>query len=81
MNEQYVKGAADKVAGKTKEVAGHVTGSKKLETEGKVDQLKGAVRNLACDAKDAPKVRKIRFKGSSALSVQVEGENLTCSIS
>ena len=37
MNEQYVRGAANKVAGRTKEVAGHVTGSKKLETEGKVD--------------------------------------------
>jgi uncharacterized protein YjbJ (UPF0337 family) len=55
MNEQHVKGAADKVAGKTKEVVGHVTGSKKLETEGKVDQVKGAVRNLAGDAKDAGK--------------------------
>jgi uncharacterized protein YjbJ (UPF0337 family) len=55
MNEQYVKGAADKVTGKIKEVAGHVTGSKKLETKGKVDQVKGAVRNLAGDAKDAGK--------------------------
>ena len=40
MNEQYVKGAADKVAGKIKEFAGRVTGNKKLETEGKVDQVK-----------------------------------------
>lgn len=55
MNEEYVKGAADKVAGKTKEVAGHVTGNKKLETEGKVDQIKGAVHNAAGDAKDAGK--------------------------
>jgi uncharacterized protein YjbJ (UPF0337 family) len=55
MNEQHVKGAADKVAGKIKELAGHITGSKKLETEGKVDQVKGAVRNLAGDAKDAGK--------------------------
>jgi uncharacterized protein YjbJ (UPF0337 family) len=55
MNELHAKGAADKVAGKAKEVAGHVTGNKKLETEGKVDQVKGAVRNLAADAKDAGK--------------------------
>jgi uncharacterized protein YjbJ (UPF0337 family) len=55
MNEQHAKGAADKVAGKIKEFAGRVTGNKKLETEGKVDQVKGAVRNAAGDAKDAGK--------------------------
>jgi hypothetical protein len=32
MDKEHVKGAADKVAGKTKEVAGHATGNKKLET-------------------------------------------------
>jgi uncharacterized protein YjbJ (UPF0337 family) len=55
MNEQYVKGAADKVAGKIKEFAGRVTGNKKLETEGKVDQVKGAIHNAVGDAKDAGK--------------------------
>ena len=55
MNEQHAKGAADKVAGKIKEFAGRVTGNKKLETEGKVDQLKGAIHNAAGDAKDAGK--------------------------
>jgi uncharacterized protein YjbJ (UPF0337 family) len=55
MNELHAKGAADKVAGKAKEVAGHVTGNKKLETEGKVDQVKGAVHNAAGDAKDVGK--------------------------
>jgi uncharacterized protein YjbJ (UPF0337 family) len=55
MNKEHVKGAADNVAGKTKEVAGHITGNKKLEAEGKVDQAKGAVRNAAGDAKDAGK--------------------------
>jgi uncharacterized protein YjbJ (UPF0337 family) len=49
-----VKGAADNVAGKTKQVAGHVTGNKKLETKGKVDQ-EGAVLNAAGNAKDAGK--------------------------
>ena len=55
MNQQHAKGAADKVAGKIKEFAGRVTGNKKLETEGKVDQVKGAIHNAAGDAKDAGK--------------------------
>jgi uncharacterized protein YjbJ (UPF0337 family) len=46
------KGPTDKVTGKTKEVAGHVTGNKKLETQGKVDQLKGAAHSAAGNAKD-----------------------------
>jgi uncharacterized protein YjbJ (UPF0337 family) len=53
MNEQYVKGAADKVAGKIKSFAGRGTGNKKLETKGKVD--KGAVHNAVGDAGDAGK--------------------------
>ena len=53
MNEQHVKGAVDKVAGKIKEFAGRVTGNKKLETKGNADQVKGAVHNVAGDAKDA----------------------------
>jgi uncharacterized protein YjbJ (UPF0337 family) len=55
MDKEHVKGAAHKVAGTTKEVAGHVTGNKKLETKGKVDQLKGAAHSAAGDAKDAGK--------------------------
>jgi uncharacterized protein YjbJ (UPF0337 family) len=55
MDEEHVKGVADKVVGKTKEVAGHVTGDKKLETEGKVDQAKGTIRDKVGDAKDAGK--------------------------
>jgi uncharacterized protein YjbJ (UPF0337 family) len=55
MNEQHAKGVADRVAGKIKEFAGRVTGNKKLETEGKVDQVKGAIHNAAGDAKDAGK--------------------------
>jgi uncharacterized protein YjbJ (UPF0337 family) len=55
MDKEHVKGAIDNVVGKTKEVAGHVTGNKKLETEGKIDQVKGAVHNAAGDAKDAGK--------------------------
>ena len=55
MDKEHVKGAVDKAVGKTKEVAGHATGNKKLETEGKVDQVKGAAHNAAGDVKDAGK--------------------------
>jgi uncharacterized protein YjbJ (UPF0337 family) len=55
VDKEHVKGAAAKVAGKIKEVTGHVTGNKKLETDGKVDQLKGAAHSAAGDAKDAGK--------------------------
>jgi uncharacterized protein YjbJ (UPF0337 family) len=55
MDKEHVKGATDNVVGKTKEVAGHVTGNNKLKAEGKADQLKGAVHNAAGDAKDAGK--------------------------
>ena len=55
MDKEHVKGATDKVVGKTKEVAGHVTGDKNLETEGKLDQVKGAIHKKVGDAKDAGK--------------------------
>ncbi len=55
MNSEHVKGAAEKGEGKVKEAAGHVTGNKDLENEGKVDQVKGAVHNAAGNAKDAVK--------------------------
>jgi uncharacterized protein YjbJ (UPF0337 family) len=52
MDEEHVKGAVDDAVGKTKEAAGHAVGSKKLETEGKVDQAKGAAHKAAGDVKD-----------------------------
>jgi uncharacterized protein YjbJ (UPF0337 family) len=55
MDKDHVKGAADTVVGKTEEVVGHVTGNKKLEAEGKIDQVKGAIHNALGDAKDAGK--------------------------
>ena len=55
MDKEHVKGATDSVVGKTKEVAGHFRGNKNLETECKVDRVKGAVHNAAGDAKDAGK--------------------------
>jgi uncharacterized protein YjbJ (UPF0337 family) len=53
MDKEHMKGAVGKAVGKIKEAAGHAAGSKKLEAEGKVDQVKGAAHNAAGDAKDA----------------------------
>ena len=39
MDKEHIKGAADNVVVKTKEVAWHATGNNKLETDGKVDQV------------------------------------------
>ena len=55
MDKEHVKGAADDVVGKIEEVAGHASGNKKLEREGKVDQAKGAIHNAVGNAKDAGK--------------------------
>jgi uncharacterized protein YjbJ (UPF0337 family) len=53
MDKEHVKGAVDNAIGKTKEAVGHAVGSKKLKTEGKVDQAKGAAHNATGDVKDA----------------------------
>jgi uncharacterized protein YjbJ (UPF0337 family) len=55
MDKEHVKGAADTVVGKTEAVVGHVNSNKKLEIEGKIDQVKGAIHNVVGDAKDAGK--------------------------
>ncbi len=55
MNKEHLKGAAEKGKGKIKEAAGHLTGNKKLEVEGRIDQVKGVVHNVAGDVKDAVK--------------------------
>ncbi len=55
MNNEHVKGAAEKGEGKIKEVVGPVTGDRKLENEGKVYQVKGAVHTALGDVKDASK--------------------------
>jgi uncharacterized protein YjbJ (UPF0337 family) len=38
--------------GAVKEVVGKVTGSKKMEAEGKLDKAKGTIQNVAGDVKD-----------------------------
>ena len=55
MNKEHVKGAAEKAKGKIKETIGHVTGNKKLENQGRVDEAKGAAHIAAAHAKDAAK--------------------------
>jgi uncharacterized protein YjbJ (UPF0337 family) len=53
MDKEHVKGAADKAKGSIKDAAGKLTGDTKLQTEGKVDKLKGEMHNVAGDIKDA----------------------------
>lgn len=55
MNNEHVKGAAEKGGGKIKEVAGRIAGDRKLENEGKVDQVKGAIHSAVGDVKDSAK--------------------------
>ncbi len=55
MDKEHVKGAVDNAVGKTKEATGHAVGNKKPETEGQVDQVRGAAHNAAGDLKNAIK--------------------------
>ena len=48
-------GFIDKLKGKTKEVAGAVTGDKGTENEGKIDQAKGSVKNAGENLKERGK--------------------------
>ena len=61
MNKDHIEGTAEEAKGKTKEFAGKATGDKKLESEGKVDQLVGKAQQAWGNAKDAAKEA---FKGS-----------------
>lgn len=45
----------DKLKGKAKEAAGHVTDNEKLIAEGQADQAKGDLKSAAEKAKDAAK--------------------------
>ena len=55
MNNEHVKGAADKAKGAVKDAVGGLTGNDKLQAEGKIDKAKGAAHNAAGNAKDAAK--------------------------
>ena len=51
MNKDQVKGRIDKATGKVKEVAGKVVGNRKLEEEGRAEEIAGKVRAGYGDAK------------------------------
>ena len=55
MDREHVKGTADKAKGTIEDVAGKVTGDKKLESEGKLDKAKGSARKAVGDLKDTVK--------------------------
>lgn len=55
MDKEHIKGAADQIKGKAKEVTGLVSGDRKLEHEGTADQVKGSLHHAAGEAKDAGK--------------------------
>ncbi len=48
-------GTVDKIKGNIKESAGKVTGDKRLETEGKTDQVKGDVKKATDNVSEAAK--------------------------
>jgi uncharacterized protein YjbJ (UPF0337 family) len=52
MARERVSGAFNKVMGAVKEAVGKVTGSKKLQAEGKADRAMGTIQNVAGDLKD-----------------------------
>jgi uncharacterized protein YjbJ (UPF0337 family) len=53
MNNDTVKGEAEKLGGKLKEAVGNVTHNDKLKTEGQAEQVKGGARKAVGHAKDA----------------------------
>lgn len=54
-SEKKFENTKDKVFGKAKEVGGKVTGDKELESEGKVQNAFGKVKEKIDDAKDTAK--------------------------
>jgi uncharacterized protein YjbJ (UPF0337 family) len=55
VDKDRVDGSATNLGGKIKEGAGKLTGDSKLESEGKLDQVKGKVQNAIGGIKDAIK--------------------------
>lgn len=53
MNNEHVKGAADKAKGAVKDAVGKATGNDRLRTEGQFDKVKGEMHKTAGDVKDA----------------------------
>ncbi|HFI0446940.1 TPA: CsbD family protein [Streptococcus suis] len=55
MSVDKLNAKKDELVGTAKKVTGKVTGDKELETEGKVEELKGKAESILADAKDAVK--------------------------
>ena len=54
----------DKVKGKAKQAGGVLSGNRKLEAEGKVDEAKGKVKGAAEEVKHAVKVAARKTSGT-----------------
>jgi uncharacterized protein YjbJ (UPF0337 family) len=52
MDKDRIAGTAHEAKGKVKEVAGSMTGDRKLESEGKAEKIGGKVQNAVGNAKD-----------------------------
>ncbi len=55
MDNQRIKGVAQKIKGGVEQAVGKLTGNKKLETEGKIDKAAGSIRVAVGEAKDTIK--------------------------
>lgn len=64
---------ADDISGKAKEVTGEVTGDDKLKAEGKLDQIKGDLKDKAEEAKD--KVGDAVNEGLDKVRDTLEGDD------
>ncbi len=53
MDKDRIKGAAQKLKGSIEKTVGRLVGSRKLETEGKIDNAAGSVRTAVGEVKDA----------------------------
>jgi uncharacterized protein YjbJ (UPF0337 family) len=63
MDKDRIKGVAQKIKGSFKLAVGKMTGSKKLENQGRVDSAAGSVRKVDEEAKDSVRdVAKDRAK-------------------
>jgi uncharacterized protein YjbJ (UPF0337 family) len=53
VDKDRIQGSGEQAKGKVKEVAGKALGDKKMETEGKSDQIAGKIQNTVGGLKDA----------------------------
>ena len=52
MEDEHIKGAGNKLAGKAKQAAGDAIGNKEMQAKGKMQELKGKAQDTVGDAKD-----------------------------